>query len=478
MDIPAADKKLSNLGTFNLLLGKNGSGKSTILRNLDNALTGKGKVVYLAPERGGTLYYDGYVETLRQKDDFGNRSERRQNQVMDFRQASVSEFKKLEILVLRHIERDAETRANNAITFDTEIQKLNRLLDRVELRRSADAAFTIFLKGTEQAPSHQDLSSGESEVISLGIEVLSFAYACRSDQYSATDNWLLLDEPDSHLHPDLQRRFTELLVSAFEGIAARAIIATHSTSIVSSLIDQPNARVAHVACEDANIELREVSDSLKAILPVFGAHPLSQVFNQSPPLIVEGEDDERIWQTVVRSSQGRVRLFPCVARTIENMTEYETTANDVMSSIYDNAKCFSLRDRDDRPYEIEDLGQVTRCRLNCRNAENLLVSDCVLASLETNWDALQAKIERWINSNEGHVRYDNMVAFRDGGWDRKFHQLKEIRLLLVDLAGSNKPWEVIVGRAIASLSEDSPANEHSLKDYLGEKLVREVLGLV
>ena len=97
MDIQAADKTLRNLGTFNLLLGKNGSGKSTILRNLDNALTGKGKVVYLAPERGGTLYYDGYVETLRQKDDFGNRSERRQNQVMDFRQASVSEFKKLDL---------------------------------------------------------------------------------------------------------------------------------------------------------------------------------------------------------------------------------------------------------------------------------------------------------------------------------------------------------------------------------------------
>ncbi|MDB2396185.1 AAA family ATPase [Planktomarina temperata] len=477
MDIPAADKKLSNLGTFNLLLGKNGSGKSTILRNLDNALTGKGKVVYVAPERGGILSYNGHLETLRQND-HGYRRERRKNQYAAYKEASVSEFKNLEILVLRHIERDAETRANNAITFDTEIQKLNRLLDRVELRRSSNAAFTIFLKGTERATPPENLSSGEAELISLGIEVLSFAYACRSDQYSATDNWLLLDEPDSHLHPDLQRRFTELLVSAFEGIAAMAIIATHSTCIVSSLIDQPNARVAHVTREDANIKLREVSDSLKAILPVFGAHPLSQVFNQSPPLIVEGEDDERIWQTVVRSSQGRVRLFPCVAGTLAKMTEYETTSNDVMSSIYDNAKCFSLRDGDDGPYEIEDLGQVTRFRLNCRNAENLLVSDGVLASLKTNWDALQAKIELWINSNEGHVRYGNMVAFRDGGWDRKFHQLKEIRLVLVDLAGSNKPWEVIVGRAIASLSADSPANEHSLKDYLGEKLVREVLGLV
>lgn len=50
MDIEAGDKTLRNLGAFNLLLGKNGSGKSTILRNLDGALVSQGKVVYVTPE--------------------------------------------------------------------------------------------------------------------------------------------------------------------------------------------------------------------------------------------------------------------------------------------------------------------------------------------------------------------------------------------------------------------------------------------
>lgn len=68
------------------------------------------------------------------------------------------------------------------------------------------------------------------------------------------------------------------------------------------------------------------------------------------------------------------------------------------------------------------------------------------------------------------------MAFRNAGWNRKSHQLKQIRLLLVDWAGSNKPWEVIVGRAIASLTAASTRNDHSLKDYLGQKLLREVLG--
>ena len=295
--------------------------------------------------------------------------------------------------MLRHIEGNAAARANQSYTFDTEIQKLNGLLDRVELCRFPDAAFKIYLKRTEEQTQPEALSSGEAELIRLGIEILSFTYACRSDEYTGSENWLLLDEPDSHLHPDLQSRLVALLVSAFEGTAVRVIIATHSTSIVSSLIDQPNVRVAHVSRDDTNIELREVSDSLKAILPVFGAHPLSQTFNQSTPLIIEGEDDERIWQTVVRSSQGRVRLFLCVAGTIEKMAEYEATSNDVMVSIYDDAKCFSLRDRDEGPYEIDDLEQVTRFRLSCRNAENFLVSDRVLDSLGTTWGNVQTKIE-------------------------------------------------------------------------------------
>ncbi|MFZ5500605.1 MAG: hypothetical protein ACOY58_01655, partial [Candidatus Micrarchaeota archaeon] len=63
--------------------------------------------------------------------------------------------------------------------------------------------------------------------------------------------------------------------------------------------------------DELEFDFRAISDLYRKILPVFGAHPLSNVFNRAPILLVEGEDDERIWQQAVRTARGRLKLFPC-----------------------------------------------------------------------------------------------------------------------------------------------------------------------
>jgi predicted ATP-dependent endonuclease of OLD family len=67
------------------------------------------------------------------------------------------------------------------------------------LRRS-DRGFKIFNKDGSEV-SEDQVSSGEAELIALAIEVLVFSRDSRSNRV------LLLDEPDVHLHPDLQQRF-------------------------------------------------------------------------------------------------------------------------------------------------------------------------------------------------------------------------------------------------------------------------------
>lgn len=215
---------------------------------------------------------------------------------------------------------------------------------------------------------------------------------------------------------------------------------------------------------------------MQSVLPMFGAHPLSNIFNEKPPMIVEGEDDERIWQAAVRRSSGRISLYPCVASDIQSMNQHEEAARDLIESVYDNAKAYSLRDRDDQQYEIDDLGAVVRMRLSCRNAENLIVTDDVLAELKTDWPALRAGLEKWIVDNPTHSRIADATAFRDSGWDRKSFQLKNLRMVIVGIAGSTKPWEVAVGQAIARVCEERFSGQHSLKNYLGEKVVS-ALGL-
>lgn len=457
---------------INVILGKNGSGKSTLLRLMDTNLSGPAACVrYITPERGGELTFDGNIETNRSNNANWMPEVRRRNRFEQFRQSSVAEFRNLETLVLRSIEADPEVRSSD-FSFNSELGRINQVLDRVELKRADGAGFDIFRKvdGLRAPPS--ELSSGESELISLAVEILYFSYLCKQEKYREQDNWLLLDEPDVHLHPDLQQRLMQLLVSSLAGVKGRVVVATHSTVVVSSLCAScPSMRVGFKSAGNLKVVFRLADNVLKDILPMFGAHPLSNVFNQRPLLVVEGEDDERVWQSAVRSSQGRISIYPCVAGDIQSINDYEMKANELISSVYENARAFSLRDRDNDPYEIADVGSVVRFRLMCRNAENLIVSDDALADLGTNWTDLRDGLEKWIEDNPAHSRHADAVAFRDAGWDRRGFQLKNLRTVIVGISGSTKPWEVAVGQSIAKLNERRFDGENSLKAYLGPKIV-------
>jgi hypothetical protein len=225
------------------------------------------------------------------------------------------------------------------------------------------------------------------------------------------------------------------------------------------------------------LTFKRVTDVDRAILPIFGAHPLSNIFNEAPPLLVEGEDDERIWQQAVRSSRGAIRIYPCPVDTVDALFEYERETRAIIDAIYDNAIAYSLRDRDATPEYIDDFGPVIRMRLSCRAAENLMLSDDVLAQFGIDWDTMKRKIEDWAASNQLHQYNQAIQAFLNEGALRKTHDLKEIRNILIGLL-SNKPWEVIVGQAIAKLRDNpTPTTPNSIRDYLGEKVCEKILRL-
>ena len=210
---------------INVVLGKNSSGKSTLLRLMDTHLSGDDVCVrYITPERGGELSFDAGIGTQTSNNPTWLTGQRRKNRYEQFRQSSVAEFRNLETLVLRSIEGDPEVRASD-FKFDEEIAHVNEVLDRVELVRSVTAGFDIIRKQDKQPANATELSSGESELISLAVEILYFAYLCKQEKYIEQENWLLLDEPDVHLHPDLQYRLMQLLVNSTKEINGRIAIA-------------------------------------------------------------------------------------------------------------------------------------------------------------------------------------------------------------------------------------------------------------
>jgi len=466
---------LRNLNKINIVLGKNGCGKSTMLRLVVQGLLGQsqvyGKTKYITPERGGSLIYEAGIEQALTNDINWLSGQRRGNQTSNFRQQSVAQYKKLEILVLREIEN--EKRDDKNYKFDLYVNKINSLLDNIEIKRH-DAAFKIYRKGTEDELNASSISSGESELISLGIECLIFSRECIINK----ENILFLDEPDVHLHPDLQVRLMHFLKDLVSKNNFKVLIATHSTAILGALEFYNDTSLAFLTFNQKEIDFKIISEIYRKVLPVFGAHPLSNIFNEAPILLVEGDDDERIWQQAVRSSGGKIKIYPCSVDSVSNMNDFEEEAQKIIQTVYDKAKGYSLRDQDDGTSEIGDLLPIIRMKLSCRNAENLLLTDEVLNALGVTWDQVKERIEVWLVVNIQHSHFSVMTGFKNGGYDRKNYNIKEIRNDLMGIIGSAKPWEVVVGQSISSLRWNSSINfdeDGKILSYLGKKVAENLI---
>lgn len=464
-----------NLSQRSIILGKNGCGKSYILKAAEQTLkadTANGCVRYISPERAGMLQYEPSIDNNIAQNAEWISDSRRRNQASNFKEQSAVLFRRLEMLFLRELQEDHTKSDYKPRHFNDVLAKINGLLDRVSVR-AVRSGFEIYERDANTVAKPDAISSGESELISLAIEFLSFARECDASK----KNFLLLDEPDVHLHPDLQERLAKFLAIELAAPHILTVVATHSTAFLSSLAQTAATSVAFMKRGDRVLVFKEVNDVVERILPVFGAHPLSNIFNEAPILLVEGEDDERIWQQAVRSSQGKLRLYPCVTDTVGRQNEFETEADAIIQAIYDDAKGFSLRDRDTGPEQIDDIGKVIRMRLSCRAAENLMLSDDVLALARTDWASLQEKIKNFVAESPNHPFHSQMKAFLEAGMNRKEANLKEIRNVLVGLM-SNKPWEVLVGQTIAAVADGKgQSGTDSMASYLGPKTCLNVLRL-
>lgn len=449
-----------------VLLGKNGSGKSTKLRELDStdALNTK----YISPERGGSLKYNPGVDNNIATNANWLVQTRRKNRFEQFREQSAAQFRTLEMLVLREIEQIREKREDFGYTFEDILSKINLLLPAIQLVR-ADKGFSITSKAGEVI-DEDNISSGESELIALAIEVLVFS---RSE---IPDKVLLLDEPDVHLHPDLQNKFVQFIETIADEMEMRVVIATHSTAIIGAFSENADLAILPVTSKDQ----REFESFRRArvcdeILPIFGVHPLSTVFNQSPVILVEGEDDKRVLEQAVRSSNGSLKLYPCVVGSVDELAEWESWLDKFLPVIYDEPKGFSLRDLDEsQQAEIDDLGVVCRIRLNCYSIENLLLTIECLKKHGFDESMFLTAINDWISNYPEHKYIENMKELAKDFEGRKTLKIKNVRNIIIAILETNKPWEVVLGQLLASNMGNSDFNAHTINDYLGNKAKSEL----
>ena len=329
-------------------------------------------------------------------------------------------YRRLELAARREFEDAYRAGKQLPPAFADYIDGINNLLVNVEIRVE-ESAFSIYgtlpTSPSNRLPADQ-ISSGESELIALAIEILVFALDVRGDNHGL----LLLDEPDVHLHPDLQAKLMRYLVDLVKKHPFDVLIATHSTAVVGELSRHSDATVCFMrAPNERSLSFRPIDGIYRELLPVFGAHPLTNVFNETRTLLLEGDDDLRVWQQAVRSSNGELSVTPVSCGGLPKMRFLRRKNGQIVSAVYDDGIAYSLRDRDAQPEYIGDLPPVILMRLSCRTTENLLLSDEVLLSVGVDWDDVQRRIEEWCNTetNHGHVKYQYMKEFVDGGSNEK-----------------------------------------------------------
>lgn len=472
--------EIKDLNRVNVILGRNGAGKSRLLRLLDQQMRADAatyRVSYVTPERAGTFQRDANVETNSTNSPEWAATARRANQAAGFKAMSHLALRNAERAYLRKLQ-GVDARALN---FQTDcLDPISRMLNNVAILQGDQDFDFCTENGTSITAS--ELSSGESETIALASEVLSFLMSVDKTK----TNVLLLDEPDVHQHPDLQARFGQYLLDRLTllGDEERAkvviCIATHSTPLVCALASSTMTSVGTKEFDRNTIAMTSPEAQLRKVAPFFG-HPLSLSLSKDPMLILEGEDDERVWQQAARSSQGKIRLFPVLATSVDQQSRLEKFSDKLLKAIYDTPEAHSLRDGDGTTGPLDDTGCVKRYRLQCYAIENMLVTTECLAKMGVpDWSTFQQLTNAWIASNSGHPSTQELQDLISSPDRRRHLKIKNIRNSIVEIAGLKKPWEVIVGQALAGAIETAsePADPFALLRFVGADAARALLKAV
>ncbi|HFS8201288.1 TPA: AAA family ATPase [Serratia marcescens] len=471
--------RLSGLNNINIIMGRNGAGKSRFLRDIE-AMVSRSKqlfyVRYVSPERAGSFKRNGNVLTNMSNDSEWLRHTRAVNQASDFKAASAMLFREAETLYLRRLANTPEIRTDLTRNFQADrLSKINQLLTNISLEMgNTDYEFRSLVDGQIIDPAQ--ISSGESEAVALAAEIIYFFDTIDLEKF----NVLLLDEPDVHLHPDLQARLGKLIISMLDEFRTHAdsiaiCLSTHSSPLVCSLAASPYVSIGTKSFAVNEISLIPASDELRKIAPFFG-HPLSLSLSEDAALILEGEDDERVWQQAARTSQGRIKIFPVLAGSVDQQSQLEDFCVDLLSTLYDNPIAFSLRDGDGVINEsLEHRLPLKRYRLRCYAIENVLLTDSCLAVMNITWVEFVDAAKKWVEDNQTHSDIALITELVESNDRFRHKKIKKIRQLVCAIVECKKPWEVVVGQAIGALTRENLESSNMLIDFLDREMVSDVI---
>ncbi len=449
--------ELADLNVVNVIFGKNGSGKSQILRKIREK---NQDYFYASPERAGDISFDVNIMNT-QMTERGRAKSRNSNLATNYRQEAVSRIHVMYMTIA-----DAVTRGEEVPKLEEAEDLLNTLLPDFSFKMVPKSPPYVLTRVSDEQPvtSSTNLSSGEAEVLSLAMDLLTTAVIW---QVSKQDQRvLLIDEPDTHLHPDLQVSLAQFLIALSRMFNCQLLISTHSTTLLSALgyAGGDDVSVLFFKNLKAPQKFCKFGPELSTLSACLGGHALMGPVFGAPITLVEGDDDYRLWTHVSRGEviKKGFAVLPCNGDQIK---DYQKSLERIFGSLRSSTEpCgFVILDGDKGVPTHTDQAHVKYLQLKCHEAENLFLTDEVLAKLGFTWDSAKKKLVEEA-SNYGSKKDLIIKACeldrKDGDFKTVINEIAQI------LDEKNIFWPVRVGKI---LGKEKPVGQ--LAHFLGAEVV-------
>jgi len=451
---PSGKWKLENLKSLSVLFGKNGSGKSHGLRGIYN--NAHSKFHYCNPEKAGSFNYEPNI--FESELSSARTQGRTENLNPNYFQQVVT---RLQVFFAK---RGRWVNGKPPISHLELQDMLRTLLPDYEIELLDDKPY---VKLSANINLNQ-LSSGERHILGVGLDIVTVCGIWKLDGQGTEGRKLLIDEPDAHLHPDIHQNFALFLKDIVRIFNVQVLLATHSTTLLAALGHYFGEDLGVIFCRKGTERQIAVPFSKvhKDLATILGGHALMGPLFSIPLLLVEGDDDYRIWSQVPRHHRFSFSVLPCNG---EEIFDHQKKLESIFISITGSStqkSGFALIDGD-KPMPQVSQERIEYLRLNCRESENLYFTLDVLQSFGMTWEAAKAKVKA--EAHKFGQKAEKLSQIES--WNMQKDDLKNIVNEVAEILDPKKlHWTVRVGKVIGA-----GAFGNEMRNFLGEKICEKIL---
>ncbi len=230
-----------------ILTGKNGSGKSSVLEELNNSLLGKGEVFiktdtnFVTSKKGETIY--AFFSAKRTTNSMDKPNGIEKIELSKIKDEKLNKYF-LKYIVALKAERsfakdDNDTQTVKTIDswFNTFEKMLRQIFNDPSLelqfdRRNIMSYNFLIKRSNRELFDFTTLSDGYSAIIDIVTELLLKIETTESKSFDI-EGIVLIDEVETHLHVEMQKNIMPLLTNFFPNI--QFIVTTHSPFVLQSI---------------------------------------------------------------------------------------------------------------------------------------------------------------------------------------------------------------------------------------------------